>query len=195
MGSQTIHIAIFASGSGSNAQKLMEYFKDREDIKIVLLLSNTSKAYALERAKNFGIHTYVFNRNSFYNTPEVLDELKKRDVKWIVLAGFLWLIPENLLKAYPDHIVNIHPALLPAYGGHGMYGKYVHEAVAKAGDKESGITIHLLNERYDEGEIVFQAKCALEEGDTAEEIARKVQLLEHEHFPQLVEQLITTKNK
>ena len=172
----------------------MEYFKGRDDVKIALLLSNTSKAYALERAKNFGIPTYVFNRNSFYNTAEILDELKKRDVKWIVLAGFLWLIPENLLKSYPNRIVNIHPALLPAYGGHGMYGMHVHNAVAAAKDKESGITIHLLNERYDEGEIVFQAKCALEEGDTAEEIARKVQLLEHEHFPKIIEELITTKN-
>jgi len=194
VGSQTTNIAIFASGSGSNAQKLMEYFKGREDIKVVLLLSNTSKAYALERAKNFGVPTYTFNRNGFYNSNEVVDELKKRDVKWVILAGFLWLIPENLLKAYPDQIVNIHPALLPAYGGHGMYGKYVHEAVAKAGDKESGITIHLLNERYDEGEIIFQARCLLEEGDTAEDIAHKVQLLEHEHFPIIVEQLIN-KNK
>jgi len=172
----------------------MEHFKDREDIKIVLLLSNTSKAYALERAKNFGIPTYIFNRNSFYNTTEVLDELKKNNVQWIVLAGFLWLIPENLLKSYPSRIVNIHPALLPAYGGHGMYGAHVHQAVAKAGDRESGITIHLLNERYDEGEVVFQTKCALNEGDTAEEIARKVQVLEHEHFPRIVEELITTKN-
>ena len=172
----------------------MEYFKGREDIKIVLLLSNTSKAYALERAKNFEVPTFVFNRNSFYNTSEVVDELKKRDVKWVILAGFLWLIPESLLKAYPDRIVNIHPALLPAYGGHGMYGMHVHKAIALAKEKESGITIHLLNERYDEGEIIFQAKCALEESDTAEDIAHKVQLLEHEHFPKIVEQLIN-KNK
>jgi len=194
VGSQTTNIAIFASGSGSNAQKLMEYFKDHEDIKVVLLLSNTSKAYALERAKNFGVPTYTFNRNSFYTTSEVVDELKKNDVKWVILAGFLWLIPENLLKAYPDRIVNIHPALLPAYGGHGMYGMNVHKAIALAKEKESGITIHLLNERYDEGEIIFQAKCSLEESDTAEDIAHKVQLLEHEHFPKIVEQLIN-KNK
>lgn len=189
------NIAIFASGSGSNAQRIIEYFKDSEDIQVKLLLSNNKNAYALERAKNFGVPTRVFNRKEFTESNTIVDELKKEDISWIMLAGFLWLIPENLIRAFPGRIINIHPALLPLYGGKGMYGHYVHAAVIEAKDKETGISIHYVNESYDEGTIIFQARCAVEEGDTPETVARKVQQLEHEHFPRVIEELIQKSPK
>jgi len=187
---QPVNIAILASGSGSNAQKIMEYFKDRTDIKVKLLLSNNPSAYALERAQNMQVNTHVFDRATFRNTDDVLNILKDNSIDWLILAGFLWLIPDNLLKAYPCRIVNIHPALLPNYGGKGMYGAKVHEAVIAAGDKESGISIHYINEHYDEGEIIFQAKCLINEGDSADVLADKIHKLEHEHFPQIIDKVI-----
>ncbi len=183
-------IAIFCSGSGSNAQKIMEYFQNREDIKIAVLMANKQDAYALERAKIFNIPTWVFNRNDFYQTDSVVEELKKFEVDWIVLAGFLWLIPENLVLNFPNKIVNIHPALLPKFGGKGMYGMNVHQAVVANKEKESGITIHYVNAHYDEGNVIFQASCALHPEDKAEEVAKKVLQLEHEHFPKVIEKLI-----
>jgi phosphoribosylglycinamide formyltransferase-1 len=186
-------IAIFASGSGSNAQRIIEYFRNHPDIKVCILLSNNKEALALERAEKLGVETMVFNRKEFKESDHVVNELKKRNINWIILAGFLWLIPDNLTKAFKDRIINIHPALLPMYGGKGMYGMHVHKAVIEAGDKESGISIHYVNENYDEGKLIFQAKCMVEPGDTPEMLAKKIQKLEHEHFPRIIEELILNK--
>lgn len=183
-------IAIFCSGSGSNAQKIIEYFQNREDIKIAILMSNKADAYALERAKNFNVPTWIFNRNDFYNTELVLEKLKKYEIDYIILAGFLWLIPENLVRNFSEKIINIHPALLPKFGGMGMFGMHVHNAVVANKEKESGITIHFVNAHYDEGNVIFQASCVLTSTDTSEDVAKKVQLLEHAHFPRIIEEVI-----
>jgi phosphoribosylglycinamide formyltransferase-1 len=188
-------IAIFCSGSGSNAQKIIEYFQNREDIKVAVMMANRADAYALKRAENFNIPTWVFNRNDFYNTELVLEELKKYEVEYIILAGFLWLIPENLVTNFPDRIINIHPALLPKFGGKGMFGMHVHNAVVENKEGESGITIHYVNTQYDEGNIIFQISCRLTPTDTAEDVAKKVQVLEHEHFPRIVEETIKKGKK
>ncbi|MFZ6013575.1 MAG: phosphoribosylglycinamide formyltransferase [Bacteroidota bacterium] len=190
MSSKKFRIAIFASGSGTNAEEIFKHFKNHPTIDVVLLLSNNPEAYALIRAKKFGAAVATFNRKDFKETTVVLDQLKAHGVTHIVLAGFLWLIPEYLIKAFPDRIVNIHPALLPKYGGKGMYGINVHEAVRAAGEKESGITIHLVNEKYDDGEILFQGTCALKQNATAEEIAACVHKLEYEHYPRVIEEWI-----
>lgn len=184
-------IAIFASGSGSNAQKIIEYFAGSSQVTVEIILSNRKDAYVLERAKSFNISTYVFDRNVFYHTNEVLTMLTDRKIDLIVLAGFLWLVPENLLKQYPNKIVNIHPALLPKYGGKGMYGERVHEAVVSNRETSSGITIHYINEHYDEGDVIFQAQCAIEPGDKAEDVARKVHALEYEHFPRVIGEVLS----
>jgi phosphoribosylglycinamide formyltransferase-1 len=183
-------IAIFASGNGSNAEEIIKHFQDSESIEVVLLLSNNPNAYALERARRYNIPALAFSRSDFVETDHVLSWLREKDVTHIVLAGFLWLIPRALIQAYPDRIINIHPALLPQYGGKGMYGMKVHEAVKAAGAKESGITIHLVNEHYDEGEIIFQGKCSLNENCTAEDIAKQVHALEYEHYPRVIERWI-----
>jgi phosphoribosylglycinamide formyltransferase 1 len=190
-----INIAILASGSGSNAQKIIEYFKDSQEIRVKILLSNNKNALALERAKNFGIPTLIFDKISFRETDQIVNELKNQGVSWVILAGFMWLIPQNLVNAFPNRIINIHPALLPLFGGKGMYGHFVHEAVIAAKEKETGISIHFVNEHYDEGQIIFQAKCTVEPHDTAESVAKKVQILEHEHFPAVIENLIIKSNK
>jgi phosphoribosylglycinamide formyltransferase-1 len=187
-------IAVFCSGSGSNAQKIIEHFQSSKDIKVAVLMANKPDAYALDRAKKLNVPTWIFNRNDFYNTDLVLKELKKREIDYIVLAGFLWLVPENLVKNFPDKIINIHPALLPKYGGKGMYGMNVHNAVVTNNEKESGITIHYVDGKYDEGNIIFQASCAVAPEDTAEEVAKKVQVLEHTHFPVMVENIIKKKD-
>ncbi|WP_410222360.1 phosphoribosylglycinamide formyltransferase [Pedobacter sp.] len=183
-------IAIFASGSGSNAQKIMEHFKRSADTEVALILTNNPDAYVLQRADSFEIPSHVFDRNEFYHTDTILELLKNLDIDLIVLAGFLWLIPKNLLKAYPGRIINIHPALLPKYGGKGMYGDYVHQAVIAAKDPEGGITIHYVNENYDEGEFIYQAKYRIEENDNLEMIKFKGQQLEHLHYPRIIESLI-----
>lgn len=188
-----VKIAIFCSGSGSNAQKIIEYFQEHKSAEVVLLLSNNKNAYALERAKSLGVPTRLFDKAQFSQSQIIVNELKELGVNWIILAGFLWLVPENLIEAYPNSIVNIHPALLPSYGGKGMYGMYVHEAVVKAKEKESGISIHMVNKEYDKGTIVFQAKCFLTDEDTAETLAKKIQALEHEHFPKVIDALICSK--
>lgn len=151
-----IKIALFASGSGTNAENIVNYFKNNANIKISLIASNNSEAYVLQRAKKLSVPTLVFNRNDFYKSDKILDYLKQKDIDFIVLAGFLWLIPSNLTKNYVNKIINIHPALLPAYGGKGMYGGKVHESVILNNEKQSGITIHYVNERYDEGKIIFK---------------------------------------
>lgn len=190
MSSRKFRIAIFASGSGTNAEKIFNHFKNHPDIEVVMLLSNKSDAYALKRAENHQIATVVFNRQEFIEGKPVIDALHKAGVTHIVLAGFLWLVPEYLLNAFPDKIVNIHPALLPKYGGKGMYGAKVHEAVKAAGDLITGITIHLVNSKYDEGKILFQGKCDLSSDHTPEDIAACVHKLEHEHYPRVIEEWI-----
>jgi len=183
-------VAIFASGSGTNAQNIIEYFKDNPELEVSLVLSNKKDAKVLSRAKQFGVPTYTFNRTTFFETSDVSEMLSKFKIDLIVLAGFLWLVPNNLIKAFPRRIINIHPALLPKYGGKGMYGMRVHEAVIESGDRESGITIHYVNEKYDEGATIFQAKCPIEERDTPELLVAKIHKLEHENFPVLIEKLL-----
>jgi len=183
-------IAIFASGNGTNAQRIMEHFQDHETISIRLVLSNKPDAYVLTRASNFNVPTIIFTRPDFYNSNFILDILTVQGIDFIILAGFLWLIPPYLLKAYPDRIINIHPALLPEFGGKGMYGRHVHEAVLSADKKESGISIHYVNEKYDDGRIIFQAKCPVKPGDTPESLAERIHELEYKHYPEVVEKVI-----
>jgi phosphoribosylglycinamide formyltransferase-1 len=188
-------IAILASGSGSNAENIALYFNENPQVKIVSILSNNPKAFVVTRAKKLGIPSFIFSKSDFNATNIVLDYLEKMDVDFIVLAGFLLLLPENLIKKYPDRIINIHPALLPKYGGKGMYGMNVHRAVIENKEKESGITIHKVSEKYDEGEVIFQAKCEVLHTDTAEDIAQKIHRLEYEHFPKVIEQLLNLNSK
>ncbi len=188
-------IAIFASGSGSNAQRIAEYFAGKGILEISAIYCNSSASYVLERARLLGIQAILFDRESFYNTSDILVDLRERKVDWIVLAGFLWLIPAYLLKSFPNRIINIHPALLPKYGGKGMYGAKVHEAVIASHDTESGITIHYVNEQYDEGQVIFQAKCTLTETDTPESLAAKIHELEYKYFPVVISDLIRSKKR
>ncbi|MEO7214875.1 phosphoribosylglycinamide formyltransferase [Mucilaginibacter sp.] len=183
-------IAIFASGSGSNAQKIMEHFKRNADAEVVLILTNNPQAYVLQRADNFEIPSHIFNRAEFYDSDDVIALLKNLQVDIIVLAGFLWLVPKSLLNAFPNKIINLHPALLPKFGGKGMYGDNVHKAVLAAGEEESGITIHFVNAEFDEGEVIHQSKFKIEPGDTLEIVKFKGQQLEHMHFPKVIENLL-----
>lgn len=186
-------IAIFASGSGTNAQRIMEYFRDHRSISVGLVLSNRQDAPVLERAAGFHVPTVVFNRNDLYQSRFILDILSVQGIDLLVLAGFLWMIPGYLLRAYPRRIVNIHPALLPKYGGKGMYGLHVHEAVIGSGDSASGISIHFVNDRYDEGELILQVKCRVEPGETPESLAKKVHELEYRHYPKVIEEVLGEK--
>jgi len=187
-------IAIFASGSGSNAQKIMEHFKYSDSAEVALVLSNNPDAYVLQRADNFEIPTHVFDKHDFYQTDEIVDLLKRLEIDLVVLAGFLWLVPENLLKSFPNKIINIHPALLPKFGGKGMYGDRVHKAVLEAGEDEHGITIHFVNENFDEGEIIHQARFRVDPGDTLEILKFNGQQLEHTHYPKVIENLLKKYN-
>ena len=181
-------VAVFASGSGTNAENIFTYFADNEQVVIDSLWSNKAGAYALERARKYGVETFVFNRTDFYDSDQIVDTLRKRKIDLIVLAGFLWLIPENLIHNFL--IVNIHPALLPKYGGKGMYGMNVHKAVVENGDTKSGISIHYVNEKYDDGKMIFQATCSVDKEDTPEDVAQKVHELEYLHFPKVIEQVL-----
>ena len=183
-------IAIFASGSGSNAQKIMEHFKRNPDVEVVLVLTNNPQAFVLQRADNFEIPSHIFTRHEFYETDDVIRLLKMHQVDLIVLAGFLWQVPLLLLESFPNKIINLHPALLPKYGGKGMYGNHVHNAVLENKEEESGITIHFVNENFDEGEIIHQSKFKIEPGDNLEMIKFKGQQLEHQHFPKVIESLL-----
>lgn len=187
-------IAIFASGSGSNAQKIMEHFKYATSAEVALVLSNNPEAYVLQRADNFEIPSHVFDKKTFFQTEEIVNLLKSLEIDIIVLAGFLWLVPENLLKAFPNKIINIHPALLPKFGGKGMYGDRVHQAVLDAGEEEHGITIHFVNEHFDEGEIIHQAKFKVDPADTLEILKFKGQQLEHQYFPKVIETFLKKYN-
>ncbi|MCB0534597.1 MAG: phosphoribosylglycinamide formyltransferase [Lewinellaceae bacterium] len=183
-------LAIFASGGGSNARKIMEYFNDNPDVRVALVISNKKTAPVLEIAGSHGIPTLVIDRAMFYETEELLGILTQHRIDFIALAGFLWLIPPYLVGAYKGRMVNIHPALLPKYGGKGMYGHHVHEAVKAAGETETGLTIHFVNAEYDEGAIVFQARCPVDPADTPEIIAAKVLALEHRHYPEVLAGLL-----
>ena len=183
-------IAIFASGSGSNAENIINYFKNDTENVVKIVFCNKPDAYVLERAKRLSVPTFVFGREEFSHSDLVLNELKRLDIDLIVLAGFLWKVPDAIINAYPDRVINIHPALLPSYGGKGMYGMKVHEAVIAAGEKESGITIHHVDNHYDEGTTIFQAKCDIVPGDTPETLATKVHALEYEHFPRVIKDVL-----
>ena len=183
-------IAIFASGSGSNAQKLMEYFKRSSDVEVALVLTNNSDAYVLQRADNFEIPSHIFDKQEFTQTNNIVNLLKNMEIDLVVLAGFLWLIPSNLLQAFPNQIINIHPSLLPKYGGKGMYGDKVHLEIMINKEYESGITIHFVNEHFDEGEIIHQSHFKIDKNDDLEMIKFKGQQLEHLHYPKVVESLL-----
>ena len=185
-----IKIAILASGNGTNAQQISEYFANNEKISIECIIYNRKDAYVAERAKKLGIPAVYFGRKDFFENGNVLAYLKEKDIDWVILAGFLWLIPEDILASFPNRIINIHPALLPKYGGKGMYGHHVHEAVVANHEKESGITIHIVDCNYDKGTILFQAKCQLNEEDTPDTLAEKIHLLEKEYFPKVIEKTI-----
>jgi phosphoribosylglycinamide formyltransferase-1 len=183
-------IAIFASGSGTNAENIIRFFRPKENIEVAMVLCNRPGAKVIERAKNLNVDTLVFSKEELYNSDRILNSLRENRIDFLVLAGFLLLVPPGLISAYPDAIVNIHPALLPNYGGKGMYGSRVHEAVIENREKESGITIHYVNERYDDGNIIFQAKCPVAKDDTPESLAAKIHALEHEHYPKIIDKII-----
>ncbi|QMU26956.1 phosphoribosylglycinamide formyltransferase [Adhaeribacter radiodurans] len=183
------HIVLFASGSGSNAQQIMAYFKDHPQIKVVALFSNKPDAYALKRAEAFEISSFSFTREEYKNGV-LLRQVESFKPDLLVLAGFLWLIPLDFLQAFPNKIINIHPALLPKYGGKGMHGLHVHQAVLEAGEKESGITIHYVNEHYDQGGSIYQHTCPVDPNDTPEQLAARVLELEHTYLPRIIEQLL-----
>lgn len=180
------NLAIFASGNGTNAENIIRYFKDDPAAEVKLVLSNKADAGVLERARRLGVDTKVFSRQDFYQSEVVLKTLQEFNIDWVILAGFLWLVPIPLIRAFPHRIINIHPALLPKFGGKGMYGDAVHRAVLDAGEKCSGITIHYVDENYDEGKVIFQAQCNIEQGDTPEALATRVHGLEYAHFPQVI---------
>lgn len=187
------NIAIFASGSGTNAENIIRYFQENDLIRVALVLSNRSDAYVLERAHRLQVPSEVFLKEDWVSGEQILALLHEYHIDFIVLAGFLVRVPERLLHAYPDKIINIHPALLPKFGGKGMYGDRVHEAVVAAGEKESGITIHYINEHYDEGNAIFQATCPVLPTDSPDDVAKKVHALEYEYFPQVIEQVLRNK--
>lgn len=184
-----VNIVIFASGSGSNAENLFQYFQNNPEINVSAFFCNNPKAYVIDRARKLNVPCEVFDRSTF-KSADFLDTLAQYRPDFIVLAGFLWMVPGYLIDAYPDKILNIHPALLPKYGGKGMYGSFVHEAVIRDKEISSGITIHLVNQRYDEGRVIFQAICDITKGDTADSLAAKIHELEYKYFPQIVEDYI-----
>jgi phosphoribosylglycinamide formyltransferase-1 len=184
-----INIAIFASGSGSNAERIVEYFANSEEINVKMFLCNNPQAGVIKRAERLNIPLVMFDRPQFKG-GEVVEILKNNEIDWVILAGFLWLVPKNVVEAFPHKIINIHPALLPKFGGKGMYGHFVHEAVVENKETESGITIHFVNEHYDEGAIIFQASFPVLPTDSPEDVAKKGQVLEHTHFPEVIEKVL-----
>lgn len=185
-----IRLAILGSGNGTNAQQISEYFADRDDVEVVCIIYNVRDAYIARRAENLGIESRYFGRKDFYENGAVLQYLREKQADWVILAGFLWLVPEDMLAAYPNRIINIHPALLPKYGGKGMYGHHVHEAVVAAHEAESGITIHIVDNHYDRGTTLFQARCTVDADETPDSLAAKIHLLEKEHFPRVIDETI-----
>ncbi|CAN5677882.1 phosphoribosylglycinamide formyltransferase [soil metagenome] len=188
-----IRIAIFASGAGSNAKKIIERFNQHQNIEVALIVCNKPQAGVLNIAVSNNIPVLLIEREKFFKGDTYIPELSTYDISFIVLAGFLWKIPSVLIKAFPDKIINIHPALLPKYGGKGMFGAFVHEAVIAAEEKESGITIHFVDELYDHGHPIFQATCPVYDDDTPDSLAQRIHKLEHKHFPVVVEKVILDK--
>ena len=182
-------LIIFASGSGSNAENIINHFNETKTAKVICVLSNNKKAKIFERCKNLKIKCLHFEREAFSKTDEILN-LLKQEADFIILAGFLWKIPEKITRIFPNKMINIHPALLPKYGGKGMYGMNVHKAVKENKESETGITIHFVNEKYDDGAIIFQAKTSISADDTPETIAEKIHLLEYKYFPSIIEKVI-----
>lgn len=183
-------IVIFASGNGSNAENIITYFQEKGTAEIIAVFSNNRKAKVLQRAHKLNVKALHFDREALYETNDVLNLLKDMQPDLIVLAGFLWIFPTRILQQFPNKVINIHPALLPKYGGKGMYGMNVHKAIFEQKEVETGISIHYVNENYDEGEMIFQATTAIEPGDTVEDIAKKIHLLEQKHFPKVIEQIL-----
>lgn len=183
-------IAIFASGSGSNAENIIRHFASNNQISVDSVFCNVPDAYVLTRAQKYHIPTFVFDKKELVDPDRLLKRLQERQIDFIVLAGFLWLMPPHITNAYTRRIINIHPALLPNYGGKGMYGMKVHEAVIAAGEKESGITIHYIDEHYDKGTVIFQARCDISQADDPESLAQKIHALEYEYFPKVIEETI-----
>lgn len=186
------NIVIFASGAGTNAENIIRYFSNEKNAKVVMVLSNKPQAKVLERAAALGVDVFFFDRRQFYETEEVLFILQRKKTDLIVLAGFLWLVPARIIEAYKGRIVNIHPALLPSFGGKGMFGDRVHKAVLESRCTESGITIHFVNEHYDSGDIIFQAKCPVLPGDDTDALASRVHALEYEHYPAVISSIVDT---
>ncbi len=187
-------IIIFASGKGRNAENIMWHFKSSGDRRVLALLTNNPDAGVIQKAKQYGVPVKVFNKKGFYETEDVLNFLLQKNPSLIVLAGFLWLIPEKIIHAFPRRIINIHPALLPKFGGKGMFGSNVHKQVIESGEKESGITIHYVDELYDAGDIIFQKKSSVDSADTPQSLAEKIHSLEIKYFPLVIESLLQKKN-
>ncbi len=183
-------IVVFASGSGSNAENIVNFFSQKNGVEVSCILCNRPDAGVLQRASSLKVKTMVFDRAMFYETREVLNYLLELQPDLIVLAGFLWLVPQDMVQSFPNRILNIHPALLPKYGGKGMYGQKVHQAVIDGGDSESGITIHYVNAAYDDGDIIFQARCKVEKDDTPESLAARIHQLEYNHFPSVIQEVL-----
>lgn len=191
---KTVKIALFASGSGTNVENIANYFNGKTSAKPMCVLCNKPDAFVLERAKRLGLDSMTFNRADFNDGKRIMEYLNKYNIDMIVLAGFLWLVPQYLIDAYPGRIVNIHPALLPKFGGKGMYGMHVHEAVKQSGETETGITIHLIDGNYDQGSTVFQAKVQVSPTDSPDDIATKVHALEYEYYPKVIEEIAKSVN-
>ncbi|HKL37013.1 MAG TPA: phosphoribosylglycinamide formyltransferase [Salegentibacter sp.] len=188
-------IVVFASGSGTNAENIIKFFQNSTNASVVAVFSNKRSAKVLKRAHDLNVKALHFDRDALYNSYDVLHILEDINPDLIVLAGFMWIFPEDILKKFPDKIVNIHPALLPKYGGKGMYGMKVHESIIKNKEKESGISIHFVNENYDEGELIFQTRIKVSKEDTPETLAEKIHKLEYKHFPEIIQQLLQKKSQ
>jgi phosphoribosylglycinamide formyltransferase-1 len=189
MKKRNVNVAIFASGSGTNAEAIIKSLEKQKSVRVTRIYSNNPKAFVLKRAKAFGLPVTVFNRQQFYDSEFIIETLVNEQTDLIVLAGFMWLVPANLVRKFPDRIVNIHPALLPKYGGKGLYGHHVHEAVIADKEEKSGITIHYVNEKYDDGNIIFQTVCEVRESDTPDDLANRIHSLEHLHYPRVIRDL------
>ena len=189
-----VRLAVFASGTGSNARRIIEHFKHGSSVRVSLIVCNNPKAGVLNVAAEYNLPVLMLNRQSFFESRTCLDELELHKIDWLILAGFLWRVPGYLIEAYPNRIINIHPALLPKFGGKGMYGGKVHQAVLASGEKESGITIHYVDEHYDNGDIIFQARCPVLDSDSAESLAERIHSLEHKFFPEVIESVVCNKD-
>jgi phosphoribosylglycinamide formyltransferase-1 len=186
-------LCVFASGAGSNAENIIRYFRDKMTAEVVLVVVNKPGAGVIARSEKLGVEVLVTGRDYFADPQGLTRALSQKRVDFIILAGFLWLIPSSLIHAFEGKIINIHPSLLPKFGGKGMYGEKVHQAVIDAGEKESGITIHLVDEHYDRGRILLQQRCKVEAGETASSLAEKIHRLEHHYYPELIESLVSNR--